>query len=73
MLRTPKSLTATIHVQFNYDGEKEPKQATEGEVELVNKILDRTSELEPDLQNTILKFVDYLNKLGGKGDGQSTD
>ena len=73
MLRTPKSLTATIHVQFNYDGEEEPKPASGSEMKLANKILDRTSELEPDLQNTILKFVDYLNKLGGKGDGQSTD
>ncbi len=71
MIRTPKSLTATIHVQFHYD-EEEPKAAAESEVELVNKILDRTSELEPDFQELLLKFVDYLNSFERKG-GQSTD
>lgn len=70
-MKTPKSLTATIHVQFHYD-EEEPKQASESEVELVNKILDRTSELEPDLQEIILKFADYLSSLGEKEAGQSS-
>jgi len=41
---------------------------TEGEVEIISRILDQASELPPNLQEIMIKFADYLSHpSGGKG------
>jgi len=63
----PKSLTAIVHVKFHYK-EIETGQVTEGEVEIISRILDQASELPPNLQEIMIKFADYLSHpSGGKG------
>lgn len=71
MLESPKSLTATIHVRFNYK-EREAEPIGERQVEIINRILDRTSELDPELQDLVVKFASYLNEIGQKEDRQSS-
>lgn len=69
MFDSPKSLTATIYVQFHY---KEPEGGIEpGEVELVNKILDQASDMSPEQRELLLAFAGYLNQLG-KNEQSST-
>lgn len=70
MLESPKSLTATIHVKFHYK-EPEAEPIREGQAEIMNRILDRTSELDPELQELVVKFASYLNDIGQKEDKQS--
>jgi len=59
----PKSLTATIYVRFHYK-ETETQPVTEGETAMINRILDKASELSPDLREILIKFADYLNQQG---------
>ena len=62
MFESPKSLTATVHVRFNYrEAQSEP--VTTSEVEMLNKILDKASELSPDHHELLVKFADYINGL----------
>ena len=70
MIESPKSLTAVVHVRFHYK-ELETKPIGEGEIEIMSRILDRTSELPPELQEMVVKFTDYLNKHGGKAKAES--
>ena len=70
MIESPKSLTAIVHMKFHY-GERETKPIGEGEIEIMSRILDRTSELSPELQEMVVKFTDYLNKHGGKVKAES--
>ena len=60
---SPKSLTATVYVRFHYK-EREPEPVSPGETEMVHRILDRASELNPEMQEVLLKFADYLKRLG---------
>lgn len=69
MLETPKSLTAVVHVMFNYK-EPEAKPPSEGETQIMGRILDHASELSTDEQELLVKFADYINHLGEK-EGQS--
>jgi len=70
MFESPKSLTATVHVRFKYiESESEP--VTIGDVEILNKVLDRASELSPDHRELLIKFAEYINGLYKK-DGQSS-
>lgn len=62
MFESPKSLTATIYVRFHYK-EPEPK-VEEGEVQLVDTILNRASDMSPEFREILLKFVEYLSHLG---------
>ena len=70
MIGPPKSLTAIVHVRFHYDeeGETEPGAA---DLEMVGKLLERASKMEPDMRDILVKFADYLQKVGRKEDGQS--
>lgn len=60
----PKSLTATIYVKFHY---KQPEaKVGENEVEMISGILDKASDLSPELQETLIKFMDYLSNLNNQ-------
>jgi len=65
MLEKPKSLTAVVHVNFKY-GESESKKINENEIEILNRVLDKASELTPDMQEILVKFAEYMNKLKKK-------
>lgn len=69
MFESPKSLTATVHVRFNYK-ELESAPVTASDVEMLNKILDKASGLSPDHQDLLVKFADYIKELL---EGQSPD
>lgn len=71
MFESPKSLTATIYVRFNYK-EPESQPSEETRTEIIGKILDRASELAPELQEILAKFTDYLNQLDPKKEGQDS-
>ncbi len=66
MFESPQSLTATVHVRFNY---REPESApvNASDVEMLNKILDKASELSPDHRELLVKFADYINGLYKEG------
>lgn len=65
MFEAPKSLTAVVHVRFHY---QEPEGKVGGsEVELMDRVMDRVSELPPELQELVVKFTDYLKELKGNG------
>jgi len=70
IFESPKSLTATVHVRFNY-GESKSEPVTVMDVTILNKILDRASELSPDHRELLIKFAEYINGLYKK-DGQSS-
>lgn len=65
MLQSPKSLTATVHIRFHYY-EPEGKPADESQVEMMNRILDHASELDPSLQELLISFANYLSELKNK-------
>ena len=54
-----------VHVKFHYK-EPETKPVDQGEIEMLAKILDQGWELEPEMQEILVKFVNYLNQLGGE-------
>jgi len=62
MIKSPKSLTAIVHVKFHYE-EEEPRPVSEHEIEMMGRIMSRASEMEPDLQGLMAKFADYLELL----------
>jgi hypothetical protein len=63
MITSPKSLTAVVHVNFHYE-EEEAKPVSERDIEMISQILTKASGLEPELQNILVKFADYLNQVG---------
>lgn len=65
MLEVPKSLTAVIHVRFNYK-EPEVKSPSEGETQIMGRILDHASELSAEKQELLVKFANYISHLGEK-------
>ena len=66
MIEKPKSLTAVVHVNFKYD-ESESKKISEPEIEILNRVLDQASDLTPDMQEVLIKFAQYMNKLQEQG------
>jgi len=68
MFESPKSLTATIYVRFHY---KEPEigPASQTTTEMVARILDQATEMDPELQELLNKFASYLNEQSQKGEG----
>ena len=68
MMQSPKSLTATIHVKFHY-GKLQAKPEGESQTELLNRILDQASQMEPGLQETVVAFVNFLNSVGDRAEG----
>lgn len=68
MLESPKSLTATVHVRFHYT-EPEAKPMSDSQTQMIGKILDQAAEMEPEFQELLLKFTDYLNQQKQKTEG----
>jgi len=68
MIKSPKSLTATIHVRFNYDGSESKVISGEGPTEIIGRILDQAADMEPEMQELLVRFADYLN---GKRDDKA--
>ena len=64
MIDTPKSLTAVVHVKFNYK-ESEAKAPDSREIEILSRVLDQASNLPPEMQEIMVKFADYLGGLNG--------
>jgi len=62
MIKSPKSLTAVVHVKFHYE-DKEPKPVSELDVEMVSQILAKASGLKPELQELLVKFADHLSQV----------
>ena len=67
MIDTPKSLTAVVHVRFNYQ-ESAVKTPDSKEIEILSNILDQASSLPPEMQEVMIKFADYLGKLTGRAE-----
>lgn len=65
MLQTPKSLTAVVHVKFHYK-EPEMKSVSEGEIEMVSRMLNHASEMPVEYQEILIKFADHLKQFAGK-------
>uniref|UniRef100_A0A6H1Z8A2 Uncharacterized protein n=1 Tax=viral metagenome TaxID=1070528 RepID=A0A6H1Z8A2_9ZZZZ len=64
-LSLPSSLTAIVHMKFRYD-EKERKLVGEAEIQLLDELLGRAGELDPELQELLVKFADYVSKSSTK-------
>jgi len=64
MIKSPKSLTAVVHMKFHYeDGEGgEVKPVSEVDIEMVSRILDKAAGLDPQVQEVLVKFADYLSQ-----------
>ena len=59
MFESPKSLTAVIHIRFQEPTGKPP---TVEEKEILSRMMDEADELDPELNEILVKFADYLNK-----------
>ena len=68
MFESPSSLTATVYVRFNYK-ELAAQRLDEKTTEMTGIILDQASGLSTEMQEILVKFVDYLSKLGQKKEG----
>ena len=66
MIQGPKSLTATVHVRFHY-AEPEVKTAVEGQTQMIAKLLEHTTDLDPELQELLIKFANYLKGISTQG------
>ena len=65
MIESPKSLTAVIHIRFHYR-EEESKPTTESGIEILSKLIDRVSELDPEYQELLIKFANHLKEMCNK-------
>lgn len=61
MVMSPGSLTAVVYLKFNHK-EAETKPVGERDVVMVSQILDKASGLEPELQELLVRFADFLKK-----------
>jgi len=52
-------------MKFRYD-EKERKLVGEAEIQLLDELLGRAGELDPELQELLVKFADYVSKSSTK-------
>lgn len=59
-MKYPKSLTATIHIVFHEDGSQD---RGDREVELISRIMSQASEMEPEFQELLVKFVAFLGRI----------
>lgn len=70
-MESPKSLTALVHIRFHY-GEVPSKPPGKSEIEILAGLLDHASELDPTLQELLVKFADYIKKTSEEaGVGQN--
>ncbi len=59
MFESPKSLTAVIYIRFQEPTGKPPN---EEEKEILSRMMDEADELDPELNEILVQFADYLNK-----------
>ncbi len=57
----PSSLTAVVHMRFHYD-EKEKKIVGEAEIEVLDELMGRVADLDPELQTLLIKFAVAMKK-----------
>lgn len=62
MMESPRSLTAVVHVKFNYPGNPIAKVA-KSDLEVMSKVLDQAAEMSPEHQDILIKFADYLKNI----------
>jgi len=60
-MEAPKSLTAVVHVRFHYE-EPAPKPPSRGEIEVLDSMLRCASDLDPSLQELLVKFADHIKR-----------
>lgn len=65
MVSLPNSLTAIVHLRFHYDEEKK-KLVGEAEIQLLDELLGRAADLDPELQELLTKFAEYMGKESKK-------
>jgi len=63
----PLSMTATIHVKFHYK-DTEAKKVEEGDVEMINHILERASGMSDEERTFLTRFAGFLS---GKSKAES--
>jgi len=70
-MESPKSLTAVVHVRFHYNQAGEPPR--QGEIEVMGKLLDKASDMDPELQELLVKFADWVGKSArSNGEGKQS-
>jgi len=60
MVNLPSSLTAVVHMRFHFD-EKEKKLVGQAEIRVLDELLDRAGDLDPELQEMLIKFANYVS------------
>lgn len=70
-LQMPKSLTATVHVDFNYK-KCRAGPPREVEIKILDRLMNRAADLEPAMQEMVDKFAAYMDRVypEREGDGQ---
>jgi len=61
-MESPKSLTAVVHVRFNYK-EHQDSKIVKSDLEVMSKILDQAAEMPAEHQELMVKFADYLKGI----------
>ncbi len=59
-MELPKSLTAIVHVRFHYEDRKNSELSR---AELLSKVLERASELNPELQSMLVDFANHVDRV----------
>ncbi|MBA7577742.1 hypothetical protein ES708_19595 [subsurface metagenome] len=57
-----KSLTAVVHVKFNYSDEAQ-LPVSEDEIRMMGTVLDKASKLDTETQEILIRFADYLKEV----------
>lgn len=61
-------MTATIHMKFHYK-DRQVKGVVKEDVEMINDILDRASDMSSDERAFLVRFADYLKGESQAGHG----
>lgn len=65
-----ESLTATIHVRFHYKEEEQQKPPDGSGLQIINRLLDKAAELQPEMQDLLVRFADHLKNISTDEEGQ---
>jgi len=65
MVNLPSSLTAVVHMRFHFDEHKK-RLVGEAEIQVLDELLGRAGDLEPELQEMLVKFADYVSMSSTK-------
>jgi len=64
-LRLPTSMTALINIKFHYD-EETRKLSGEVDLQLLDELIGEAKDLQPDLQEILIRFAQSINKTSGE-------